>query len=433
MKDMGETQKKVFGYFRAYESEQFSFYRIPKVLFTDAYFKELSTEAKVLYGLMLDRMALSERNQWFDESGRVYIIFTVEEVMSCMNCGRDKSVKVLSELDARNGIGLIERIRRGLGQPDIIYVKNFIRTEAAEETQSFLKSEKPISGVRKNRLAEVGKADFQSSEKPTSRVRKSRLLEVGKTDFLKSEKPTSRVRKSRLLEVGKTDFLKSEKPTSGVRKSRLLEVGKADLSSSEKPISGVRKNRLLEVGKTDPNNTDKSETESNKTENSKTDRSEIDSIYPSDIEQTKISNDIIDIEQTTITEQTDKKDQMKQFEFYTELVKQNISYDILRHDCKKSEEQLLDEIVAIVAEFLSMPRETALIGGVKYPYQYVRNRFLLLDDAHIRYVLECFRKNTTEVRNIKAYLLSSMLNATNTIDLYYQAKAQHDLHADGMT
>ena len=151
MKDMGETQKKVFGYFRAYESEQFSFYRIPKVLFTDAYFKELSTEAKVLYGLMLDRMALSERNQWFDESGRVYIIFTVEEVMSCMNCGRDKSVKVLSELDARNGIGLIERIRRGLGQPDIIYVKNFIRTEAAEETQSFLKSEKPISGVRKNR------------------------------------------------------------------------------------------------------------------------------------------------------------------------------------------------------------------------------------------------------------------------------------------
>lgn len=364
MKDKGETQKKVFGYFRAYESEQFSFYRIPKVLFTDAYFKELSTEAKVLYGLMLDRMALSERNQWFDETGRVYIIFTVEEVMSCMNCGRDKSVKILAELDARKGIGLIERVRRGLGQPDIIYVKNFIRTEAAEETQSFLKSGKPTSGVRKSRLAEVGKADFKSSEKSISRVRKSRLLEVGKTD---------------------------------------------------------------------PNNTDKSETESNKTEDSKTDRSEINSIYPSDRKQSKRSNDLIAVEQLIDSEQIDKKDQMKQFEFYTELVKQNISYDILRHDCKKGEEQLLDEIVAIVAEFLSMPRETVLIGGVKYPYQYVRSRFLLLDDAHIRYVLECFQKNTTEVRNIKAYLLSSMLNATNTIDLYYQAKAQHDLHADGMT
>ncbi len=98
MKDMGETQKKVFSYFRAYESEQFSFYRIPKVLFTDAYFKELSTEAKVLYGLMLDRMALSERNRWFDEEGRVYIIFTVEEVTSYMNCGRVKGMKLLAEL-----------------------------------------------------------------------------------------------------------------------------------------------------------------------------------------------------------------------------------------------------------------------------------------------------------------------------------------------
>lgn len=381
MKDMGETQKKVFGYFRAYEAEQFSFYRIPKVLFTDEYFQDLSTDAKVLYGLMLDRMGLSERNRWFDEEGRVYIIFTVEEVATYMNCGRVKGMKLLAELDMKKGIGLIERVKRGFGQSDIIYVKNFIRAGLKLEQETACPDDQNVS------LHEEEKERTPRSEKRTYRGSKSEPVEVRKTNLSRSEKQTYRGSKSRLIEVRKTD----------------------------------------------PNNTDKSETESNKTENSKTDRSEIDSIYPSDIEQTKISNDIIDIEQTTITEQTDKKDQMKQFEFYTELVKQNISYDILRHDCKKSEEQLLDEIVAIVVEFLSMPRETALIGGVKYPYQYVRNRFLLLDDAHIRYVLECFRKNTTEVRNIKAYLLSSMLNATNTIDLYYQAKAQHDLHADGMT
>ena len=124
---------------------------------------------------------------------------------------------------------------------------------------------------------------------------------------------------------------------------------------------------------------------------------------------------------------------MKQFEFYTELVKQNISYDMLRHDCKTGEEQLLDEIVAIVAEFLSVPRETAWIGGVKYPVRSMSGIvfcFSMMRTSGV--VLECFRKNTTEVRNIKAYLLSSMLNATNTIDLYYQAKAQHDLHADEM-
>ena len=404
MKDMGETQKKVFGYFRAYEAEQFSFYRIPKVLFTDEYFQDLSTDAKVLYGLMLDRMGLSERNRWFDEEGRVYIIFTVEEVATYMNCGRVKGMKLLAELDMKKGIGLIERVKRGFGQSDVIYVKNFIQSGLELEQETASPDDQNVS------LHEEEKERTPRSEKRTYRGSKSGLIEVRKTNLSGFEKRTYRGSKSEPIEVRKTNLSRSEKQTYRGSKSRLIEVRK-----------------------TDPNNTDKSETESNKTENSKTDRSEIDSIYPSDIEQTKISNDIIDIEQTTITEQTDKKDQMKQFEFYTELVKQNISYDILRHDCKKSEEQLLDEIVAIVAEFLSMPRETALIGGVKYPYQYVRNRFLLLDDAHIRYVLECFRKNTTEVRNIKAYLLSSMLNATNTIDLYYQAKAQHDLHADGMT
>ena len=404
MKDMGETQKKVFGYFRAYEAEQFSFYLIPKVLFTDEYFQDLSTDAKVLYGLMLDRMGLSERNRWFDEEGRVYIIFTVEEVATYMNCGRVKGMKLLAELDMKKGIGLIERVKRGFGQSDIIYVKNFIRAGLKLEQETACPDDQNVS------LHEEEKERTPRSEKRTYRGSKSGLIEVRKTNLSGFEKRTYRGSKSEPVEVRKTNLSRSEKQTYRGSKSRLIEVRK-----------------------TDPNNTDKSETESNKTENSKTDRSEIDSIYPSDIEQTKISNDIIDIEQTTITEQTDKKDQMKQFEFYTELVKQNICYDILRHDCKKSEEQLLDEIVAIVAEFLSMPRETALIGGVKYPYQYVRNRFLLLDDAHIRYVLECFRKNTTEVRNIKAYLLSSMLNATNTIDLYYQAKAQHDLHADGMT
>ena len=94
-----ESTKIEFGYFHDYESEQFAFYRIPKVLFTDEYFRNLSSDAKVLYGLMLDRMALSIRHQWFDEEGKVYIIFTVEQVIQYMNCGRDKAMKTLAELD----------------------------------------------------------------------------------------------------------------------------------------------------------------------------------------------------------------------------------------------------------------------------------------------------------------------------------------------
>ena len=81
-----------FDYFHGYESEQFAFYRIPKVLFTDDYFRNLSSDAKVLYGLMLDRMALSMKNRWIDEENRVYIIFSLEQVMMYMNCGRDKGM-----------------------------------------------------------------------------------------------------------------------------------------------------------------------------------------------------------------------------------------------------------------------------------------------------------------------------------------------------
>lgn len=97
-----------FDYFHGCESEQFTFYRIPKVLFTNDYFKGLSSDAKVLYGLMLDRMALSVKNHWIDDKDRVYIIFTLEQVMEYMNCGKDKGVKILAELDTEKGIGLIE-------------------------------------------------------------------------------------------------------------------------------------------------------------------------------------------------------------------------------------------------------------------------------------------------------------------------------------
>ena len=115
-----------FEYFYGSQAEQFSFYRIPKVLFKDKTFSKISTDAKVLYGLMLDRMNLSVKNRWFDDENRVYIIYTVSDIMDELCCAEQKAIKLLSELDIKKGIGLIERKRQGLGKPNIIYVKNFI-------------------------------------------------------------------------------------------------------------------------------------------------------------------------------------------------------------------------------------------------------------------------------------------------------------------
>ena len=189
---MGEPLK--FDYYYGIEAEQFSFYRVPRLLIKDERFKGLSSDAKLLYGLMLDRMSLSMKNGWLDDENRAYIIYTIDNIREDLGCSKEKAVKVLAELDAGKGIGLIEKIRRGLGKPDIIYVKNFIIQDEGRK--------EPCNA---DVSTEVGKTDFKRSEKPTSRSQENRLQEVGKTDFSRSEKLTSRGRETQLQEVGESD------------------------------------------------------------------------------------------------------------------------------------------------------------------------------------------------------------------------------------
>ena len=120
-----------FNYYYGTEAEQFAFYRIPKALFKDERFKGLSSDAKLLYGLMLDRMSLSIKNDWLDELDRAYIYYTMESAMENLGCAREKCAKIMSELKT---IGLIEKKRQGLGKPDRIYVKNFI-SKPTEDNQ----------------------------------------------------------------------------------------------------------------------------------------------------------------------------------------------------------------------------------------------------------------------------------------------------------
>ena len=114
----------MYDYFYGPQSDQFNFIRIPAVLFSKEEFKGLSSEAKVLYGILLKRMDLSAKNGWFDEQGRVFIICTLEEIMETMNCADNKATKLMNELEEK--CGLIERKRQGQGKPNLIYVKNFI-------------------------------------------------------------------------------------------------------------------------------------------------------------------------------------------------------------------------------------------------------------------------------------------------------------------
>jgi len=290
---------QLFDYYYGDESNQFSFYRIPRQLITGQQFKRLSTDAKLLYGLLLDRMGLSAKNGWYDAQGRVYIYYTLDEIQADLNCGHEKAVKLLSELDTGKGFGLIERIKQGQGRPTRIYVKRFTAGQVPPPVE-------PQGGPR---LPVFGSADF----------------------------------------------------------------GKPDASYIE----------------------------SNQTESSQLDLSIHPSVIPSE------------------TGWIDRSDCKRN-------VCESIEYETI---CAQYSREDVDEIVELIADVLCSTRPTLRIGGEDISTAYVKKRFSQLDSTHIEYVFDCLRKNTTQIRNIRAYLLTALYNAPATINNYYQAEVQHDFGA----
>ena len=308
---MGDVQ--VFDYYYGDESSQFSFYRIPRSLIRDKRFKGLSTEAKLLYGLMLDRMGLSAKNGWYDEKGRVYIYYTAEEIREDLCCGNDKALKLLAELDMKKGYGLIERIKQGQGKPTKIYVKRFT-TRTVPEPPAPLEV----------RGADLEFSDFQTSEKPMSGPRRIRCLDLEKTD------PS-------YIESNQTDFIYPD--------------------PSINPPSALPASRWI-----------------------------------------------------------DRNEQRRE-------VEENIEYQAL---CRQFGREDVESVVELITDVLCSTRDTGRIGGEDIPTAQVCHRFLMLGRSHLEYVFECLRRNTTEVRNIRAYLLTALYNAPVTMGPYYQAAVQHD-------
>ena len=164
--------ERTFAYHYGDEGEQYAFYRLPKALITDSYFKHLSTDAKLLYGLMLDRLSLSVKNNWIDEENRVYIYFTLEDICELLNCKTDKAVKLLAELDSSKGIGLIERVKQGQGKPTKIYVKKFVASDNDGKNPDFGKIEVKTTENQKSGLRQKRNQDFGFSETNKTEINK---------------------------------------------------------------------------------------------------------------------------------------------------------------------------------------------------------------------------------------------------------------------
>ena len=362
-------QEIQFDYFRGMEAEQYSFYRVPKVLFTAECFRSLSCEAKVLYGLMLDRMSLSIKNRWFDEEDRVYIIFTVEEIAELLNCGTQKAVKLMKELDSNQGIGLIEKKRLGLGKPNVIYVKNFL----VKEKNSSEQEEKTLENPE----------NTQNSENHNSRNVKTTIQEFPESQFKNSENHNSGIVKTTNQEFPESQFKNGENHTSRIVKIKTQEVPKSQSNN------------------TDINKTDYSETDPIQSYQSLT----ADEVYPVE------------------------EDVMEKMETYRALIQDNIDYECF---LDKREREEVDELVELMVEILMLPDNRVVrIGGADKPVSVVKSRFLKLTYSHIEYVLFSLHRNTSKVANIKAYLLATLYNSSMTMNHYYQAEVNHDLYGGG--
>lgn len=311
-----EDRIKLF-YFYGREADQYSFYRIPKLLFTEEYFKKISVEAKVLYGLMLDRMSLSMKNQWFDTEGRAYIYYSLEDIMDAMGCSNKKAISIMKELDIESGIGLIEKKRQGQGKPTMIYLKQFM-IQDAQKCNNYISGEK------------------------------SAISEVKNLHVLKCKNVMSRSEEFTHPEVKK------------------LHTNKNNINNTE--LSNTEPNHIIS------------------------------------------GNDGMGFD----------------VEAYTEIIKENIELDILLERYPYDRE-LLTGIFDLILETVLCKNKSIVVASSEYPAELVRSKFLKLNMFHVEYAMDCMRKNTSKIHNIKKYLLAALFNAPSTISGYYQAEVNHDL------
>ena len=346
-----------FDYYYGIEAEQFSFYRVPRLLIKDARFKELSSDAKLLYGLMLDRLALSIKNGWLDEENRVYIHYTMDSIMEDLGCAKEKCAKVLAELDSKKGIGLIEKKRQGLGKPDIIYVKNFATLDTGKD---------PECPDDAGSSAEVRKSNFKRFDNQTSRSSEIELQEVRKPNLQEFGNQTSRGSETELAEV-------------------------------REPNANYNNTNYTDLSYTNPINQSNQEIEK--------------------AEQGKPDDDRIDV--------------MDDADAYMEIIKENIEYEHHMKYGDWSDKRLYEELYEVICEIVCVKRKTVKVNGEDYPYELVKSKFLKLNSSHLEYVIGCMRDTTTKITNIRAYMVTALYNAPNTMNHYYQQLVQHDMYGGG--
>lgn len=308
-----------FDYFYGRGTEQYAFYQVPKILITDDQFADITTDAKLLYSLMLDRSSLSAKNGWLDKEGKVYIFYTLEQIMTDMHCANQKATKLLKELETK---GLIERKKRGQGKVTRIYVRDF------------------ATGLHGDGNGERQIETHENHDSQTHENRESRDVEITSPDSWKSCTNNTHIN------------------NSDMRKTDPIHLSAESANPGEKVVRMDDPMRIR-----------------------------------------------------------------KQYEDYL-MEKLRIDVLIQNNPCDVGR---INEIFNLMLDVLCSTAKTIRISGDDKPIDVVRAQFMKIDSGHMEYILDCFKHQITDIRNVKQYLLATIYNAPLTIDHYYTSKVNYDM------
>ena len=358
-----------FTYFYGTDAEQFNFFRLPKKLIQDAQFSSISCEAKVLYGILLDRMTLSARNGWVDAQNRLYIIYPIKEVMEEFGCCERKAIALMGELDTVKGIGLVEKRRQGLGRPNVLYVKNF--NSSCGQAGTLIKESAEEGAIGPQEILGGGTVrQIQACQNAQPR---------GSTDM--QDKGGRDVQ-------GKTCTDMQVKTCTNMQVKTCTDMQVKTCTDMQDKTC-----RIVQSNNTEYNNTKTNDTDL--------------SIYQS----------------------SHKGGWMDRGGVYA-MFEENMSYSALLHDMP-GQEGHLQGILELLVDTYCTQAQSVRIGGADIPADAVRRRLEMLDMGHIQYVLDALRNNRAKVHNIYGYMLSCLYRAPVTKGAYYQMAVQHDLYSDG--
>ena len=364
-----------------------SFYRIPKLLITDPYFEELDNEAKLMYGLLLDRMSLSVKNGWFDKQRRVYIIYGQKKLMQDLHRGRNKVYDMLNALEK---IGLIEREKDKKYNPDKIYVKMFIDQASEHKPRKDAVSEIQTSAREKNIIRITGPS-MKKSEICGNDMFENQTLEII---------DDRTVEEGRAYE-GNAMFESQTSEDDSMFENQTYETSpctdfKHDMVADQTYACTENKHAHVcnsNTNYTEINNTEYSYTESNQI---LSDSEGIDGIGLDDDEKA-----------------------------YREIVEENIEFGALCGNFP-DEQGIIKGIVDLIVDKLTSVKEEFVVCGESRSANMVKSRLLKLDRYHIEYVLDCWNRLPEPPRKPDQYLLAMLYNASSTSDAQLKAQLNRD-------